>query len=439
MLKLELIVALGILMCGQVLFWRRRDNIFGYFQAGLFFASVLIPILGTTVIDTADPDVVNLYARILLVGAVAYLFGLCCGAPIGARSRRPRVSFAERFDDAPRKLVRRSRVVAVVGVLGLIAAFALLGYAPLLAADRVSAKYGVGPYRAGFMRGAQVFNLALTLASTITAVLVALIAIRRRAVDIVLLVALVVGMTLTLSRGLALAGPLAFLIAWGIERRWRPWRLLVIVCLSFVAGALVNELTFVKAPVASASFSSRVAGTIPDIPDHLGFLQGFHLLGDEHVGLKTIRAGVSLTVSKGYWDPADYALRVRTGLPDVTELASGGLRLPAPVWGYAAYGFLGVVVWSAIAGFFTGWGTTLLRRLLADVEHGRYRHQALNLMLAWIFYNGTFVVLALFYFPARSEIVVVGLAFWLCVFKIRSTSESPAGEDGATLRPAAQA
>ena len=384
MLKLQIIVALGVLMCGQVLFWRRRDNIFGYFQAGLFFASVLIPILGTTLIDTADPEVVNRYAKILLLGAAAYLFGLCCGAPIGARSRRPRVSFAEPFDDAPRKLVRRSRVVAVAGILGLVAAFALLGYAPLLAADRVSAKYGVGPYRAGFLRGAQVFNLALTLASAITAVLIALIAIRRRALDIALLVALVIGMSLTLSRGLALAGPLAFLIAWGIERRWRPWHLLVIVCLSFVAGALVNELTFVKTPVASASFSARVTGTVPDIPDHLGFLQGFHLLGGEHVGLKTIRAGLSLTVNKGYWDPADYALRVRTGLTDVTELASGGLRLPAPVWGYAAYGYLGVVVWSAIAGFFTGWGTTLLRRLLTEVEHGRYRHQALNLMLAWI-------------------------------------------------------
>jgi hypothetical protein len=439
MLKLQLIVALGVLMCGQVLFWRRRDNIFGYFQAGLFFASVLIPVLGTTLIDTADPDVVNEYAKILMIGAAAYLFGLCCGAPIGTRSRRPRVSFAEPFDDAPRKLVRRSRVVAVAGVLGLIAAFALLGYAPLLAADRVSAKYGVGPYRAGFMRGAQVFNLALTLASAITAVLIALIAIRRRAVDIVLLVALVLGMSLTLSRGLALAGPLAFLIAWGIERRWRPWHLLVIVCLSFVAGALVNELTFVRRPVASASFSSRVAGTVPDIPDHLGFLQGFHLLGGDHIGLKTIRAGLSLTVNKGYWDPADYALRVRTGLTDVTELASGGLRLPAPVWGYAAYGYLGVVAWSAISGFFTGWGTTLMRRLLSEVEQGNYRHQALNLMLAWIFYNGTFGVLTLFYFPMRAEIVLIGLAFWLCVFAVRSTSEPPAGEVDPALRPAVQA
>lgn len=429
MLKLQIIASLGVLMCGQVLFWRRRDNIFGYFQAGLFFASVLIPILGTTIIDTADPEVANRYAVLLTIGAVAYFVGLCCGAPFGSRSRRPPVTFAEPFDDVPGKLLRRSRLVAVAGVLGLLAAFALLGYAPLLTADRVAAKYGVGPYRAGFLRGAQVFKVALTLASAIAAVTIAAVAIKRRAVDVALLIALMVGLTLTLSRGLALAGPLAFLIAWGVERGWRPWHLLAIVCLSFVGGALVNELTFVRAPVASESFSYRVAGTVPDIADHLGFLQGFALLGNEHVGMKTIRAGWSVSVDKGYWDPSDYALRVRTGLTDVSELASGGLRLPAPIWGYAAYGYLGAVVWSFVSGFFTGFGTTLLRRLLTTVHDGRYRFQALNLVLAWIFYNGTFGVLSLFYFPSRSDVILLGLAVGLCLFPVRA----PSGADRATI------
>jgi hypothetical protein len=428
MLKAQIVASLGIIMCGQVIFWRRRDNIFGYFQAGLFFASVLIPVLGTTIIDAADPEVVGLYARILLLGAAAHLVGLCYGATLGWRSRQPTVTFSRPFDDVPNRLHRRVRWAAALAVVALALAFYLLGYAPLLAADQVAAKYGVGAYAGGFARGAQVFRIALTLASAITGVLLAVIAIRRRRLDVVLVLALGIGMTLTLARGQALAGPLAFLIAWGIERRWRPWHLLTLVCLAFVGGVLLNELIQVNAPVASPSFSNRVAGTVPDISDHLGFLQGFGLQGSEHVGMKTVRAGWSLNVSKGHWDPSDYALRIRTGLSDVSELAAGGLRLPAPIWGYSAFGYAGTAVWSLLSGVVVGWGTTSLRRLLGPLEAGRHRHQALNLTLAWVFYNGTFGVLSVFYFATRADVVVVGLAVLLGLLPLGTRRLRPGDE-----------
>lgn len=439
MLKLQIILALGILTCGQILFWRRRDNLFGYFQVGLYVATVLVPIVGTTVLDTADQTLVNRYAAILTVGAAAYLFGLCCGAPIGFHSRRPRVSFAEAFTDIPQKLVRRARFFAILALVGLIGAFALLGYTPLLAENRLAAKYGVGAYRAGFQRGSQLFNVALTLASAIAAVTLALAVVRRKRLDIALTAALLIGMALTLSRGRALAGPLAFLIAWGIQRRWRPAHLVVIACLSFTGGALVNELAFVETPVASASFASRVARTVPDIADQLAFLQGYTLLGEEQVGLKTIRAGLSLSPTKGHWDPSDYALRMRTGLTDVSELPSGGLRLPAPIWGFSAYGYAGVAVWSFVSGFFMGWGTTLFRRLLSKVESGRYPNQALNLVLAWVFFNGTFGVLTLFFFPSRSDVVVVALALGLGLLPRRASVETSPGSQNVPPATAVRA
>jgi hypothetical protein len=415
MLKLEIIASLAVIMCGQVLFWRRRDNIFGYFQAGLFFASVLIPVLGTAVIDAADPAIANRYAKILVVGAVGHLLGLCYGASIGLRSRQPPVTFDEPLEHVPRRLLVRSRAAALIGIVALLGAFSLLGYVPLLASDRLAAKYGIGPYRPGFERGAQLFHLALTLTSSIVAITLAMVVIRRRRIDVLLLGALVIGLASTLSRGDALAGPLAFLIAWGIEKRWRPRHLLAIVCVAFVAGALLNELTFVSTPAVSPSFSSRVAGKLPDIDDHIGFLEGYELTGNRRVGMKTIRAGLSLSPGKGVWDPSNYALRTRTGLSDVSELAAGGLRLPAAIWGYAAYGYLGALVWSFFSGVFLGWGTTLLRRMLTRVELGRTRHQALNLVLAWVFFNGTFNVLSLFYFPSRANIMAVLLAMALAV------------------------
>lgn len=431
MLKLQIVASLAILTCGQILFWLRRDNVFAYFQGGLFISSVLIPVLGTSVLADAEPSVVALYARILVVGAGAYLLGLCYGGFLGGTCRRPEVTFERAFDEGPERLARRARVLAVVALAALAAAFALLGYVPALAGDRLAAKYGIGPYRAGFIRGAQVLHLAMGLASALAGVLLAFLVVRRRAIEVVLLVGLLIGLAATLSRGEALVGPLTFVIAWGIQKRWKPLILIGVVSMSFFGSILVNEFLFPTgpAPVASTSFAMRVTQTAPDIVDHLGFLNGYRLTGSERVGARTLRAGYSFSLSKGYWDPADYALRTRTGIADVGELASGGLRLPAPIWGYVSFGYAGAVAWSWIAGLFIGWGTALLRRLLAPVELGRYPNQALNLMLAWVLFNGTFAILGQFYFPFRSDILIIGLAVALGLGPLRSR-EAP-GRDYA--------
>jgi hypothetical protein len=331
------------------------------------------------------------------------------------------VIFTEQFHDVPRALARHSRQIAVIALVALIASFALLGYTPLLASNRLLAKYGVGPYRAGFQRGAQLFHLAMSLASTMAAVILAFVFLRRRSIEVAILAALLFGLACTLSRGEALVGPLTFLVAWGVQRHWKPALLLGIVCFSFLGATLVNEILFAGPSVSSASFAERAAGSAPDVSDHLGFLNGYRLLGSQRIGMKTIKAGYSLSLKKGQWDPSDYALRLRTGLSDVGELASGGVRLPAPIWGFAAYGWAGVVAWSFLSGIFVGWGTAVLRRLLADVERKAYPNQALNLILAWVFYNGTFGVVSQFYFPFRSDILSVGLAVVLC---IRRTGDS---------------
>lgn len=436
MLKVQIIASLAILTCGQILLWRRRDNVFGYLQAGLFIASVLIPILGTTVLDDADPDVIALYARILAVGAPAYLLGLCWGGHLGLHALSPPVSFSRAFHEVPAWLIRRVRVISVVALVSLLGAYFLLGYVPALAGDRLLAKYGVGPYRAGFARGSQLFHLAMGLSSAMAGVLLAVAAVRRRAFEVIMLGALLVGLAATLNRGEAIIGPLTFLIAWGIQKRWRPFILLTVVTMSFLASTLVNEFLFEtgSAPVSTPSFAVRVSKTAPDIVDHLAFLNGYRLTGEERVGTRTLLAGYSLSVAKGYWDPADYALRIRTGLADVSELASGGLRLPAPFWGYVSFGYAGAVAWSWIAGVFIGWGTALVRRLLSEAENDRYPNQALNLVLAWVFFNGTFAVLGQFYFPFRSDILIVALAVALGLAPVNRFLDSRREEASASGR-----
>lgn len=437
MVKVQIILAALVLLCGQVVLWRRRDNLFAYLQAGLFFSSVVVPVLGTTIIDNSDPHIVGLYTRILTVGAFGYLGGLLYGGMLGGRQRLPSVRFATPFGlTVPNLLTRRIRVIGLAAVGMLVLSFLLLGYVPFFAADRVGAKYGVGIYRAGLERGALVFHGALRLGSTILPLLLVLLIRRRRPLDAMVAGAIALGLVLTLSRGNAFIGPLVFGLAVLIGRQWKAWWIVALVWTFYVSATLVNELVEVSRPLASASFSTRVAASAPDLSDHLGFLNGFEVSGAEHVGLRPIIAGFSL--NKGEYNPSSYALQIRTGLVDTSEFASGGLRLPAPIWGYAAFGYVGAALWSFVSGIFIGWGTALLRRALTPAQGSP--GQALNLVLAWIFFLGTFAIGGEFYFPERVDLISFVLALALCWTRSAPPDgEAPLGQvdhEGAAEAPA---
>lgn len=411
--RLPICLALLVLTCGQIVLWRRRDNLFGYVQVGIFVSTMLIPLFGTSIVGDADPRVVDEYVQVLLAGAAAYVGGLCLGASLGRLPNRVSLTFTRPLaaTEVPVRLWRRARQIAVASALALAASFVLLGYVPFLAGDRRSAKFGVGPYQAGFQRGALVYHVALAAAAAILPIMLVVLYRRRRPVDLAICVFLALGLALTLSRAEAFTGPLLVLLAVAVQRRVRPWLMLVATCLAFLAGALVNEVLYTAPPTASPSLAARLSASAPDLSDHLGFVQGLSVRGDERIGLRTL--GSALQLRRGEWDPADYALRTVTGLNDVSQLTSGGVRLPPPLWGYAAYGLAGALVWSFLSGVVTGWGTVKLRELLSPVQDSP--GLALNLILAVTFYAGTFGLLATFYFPERSGLVVAAIALALCV------------------------
>ena len=54
------------------------------------------------------------------------------------------------------------------------------------------------------------------------------------------------------------------------------------------------------------------------------------------------------------WNPAIYTLNVVNPGEDATTLVSGGLRLPAPIWGYVSFQWFGVIIFCFLSGFFKG-------------------------------------------------------------------------------------
>lgn len=416
LVRLQIGICLFVLICGQILFWRRRDNVLGYVQAGLFFSTFLLPLMGTGVIDLFSENVVRIYANILAVGAITYFAGLCCGAPFGNRkSPAPPFTFIQPMagGDVFRLILVRTRVLSAVGLVSLAAAYAILDYVPILAADRVSAKYGVGPYAAAFARGAMPYNFALAVASSALPVILVILFKRRRLLDLFLAGGLLLGLIMSLSRTLAFSGVLLFIVAVAFERRIRPLLIVAMVSGAFVAGALVNEIFFPPPGTGVDTLAARVAASAPDVPEHLGFLRGFEINGEVRRGWEIFGG---LAFGKGSMDPAAFTLRTITGLDDVEGFASGGLRLPAPIWGYVSYGLLGAALWSFVSGFFTGWGTTRLKNLLTGIKDTP--GASLNVTVAAVFYAGTFGVVSTFYFATSSMLVRLAIALYLGRFLV---------------------
>jgi MFS family permease len=431
----QILVALLILTCGPVLLWRRRDNVLGYMGAGLFVSAYLIPLVPTLRDHRFEPHLIRLYADVLSVGAIAFLVGLALGGQIGARSPNAvPLTFSRPVTGRLFDLVAtRARWITVAGIGGLLLAFLLMRYVPLLASDRVSAKYGVGSYRLAFERGSLFYRFGLAACSAILPVMLAVFWRRRRLVDLLLCGLVVAGLALSLSRTAAFAGPLIFATAVAVERNYRPMVITALLVGTVAFGTLVSLAFLETGNERPKDAASRIAASSPDVRDHLGFLRGYERRPEPTYG-RTLLAG--LTLGKSTWDPSTYALRTITGLSDLRDFASGGLRLPAPLWGYASFGWAGALMFPALSGVFAGWGVVKLKRLLTSSLGAP--GAVLNLAIAVTFYEGTFGALSEFFFLISSVVVAAGVAVVIGV-AVRVAVVRPArrGVGGRGLPPPA--
>ncbi len=410
--RVVIAVALLVITCGQIALWPRRDNIFAYRQAGLYFTTLFIPLVGTAALTASEPHILDLYARVLAVGAAFFAAGLAMGGHFAGRTRsRFSFTFGQSLDansPAWRLVKRRTRMLTAVAAATLALAFALMRYAPLLAADRQLAKYGIGMYAPGFARGRLVYLFALALAGGVFPAAI-VVAYRSRALlDVALCGAVGLGLAASLSRADAFAGPLLVLIAFAIGRRLAPSLIVAGVCLVFLAGALSNELLFPSVRTVS-TLPARLAASAPDVRDHLAFLRGFEREGSEPTRGKTLVAKLGPGGSE--WDPVDYALRLTTGVQNPSGIASGGIRLPAPLWGFASFGFVGTAAFCLISGLFIGWGTIRIRNVVTARRSDR--KYPTNLLVAAIFFDGTFAFFGSFFFAPFADLVVMAMALFL--------------------------
>ncbi|NUU16968.1 hypothetical protein HP550_06860 [Cellulomonas humilata] len=355
--------------CAGYIAWPSRWNIPAHTQLAFALIAYVLPIAGLGRLEQMSPAVLNLYASLALAGFALTVVGVICGrifANAVSRSRH-RSGFAKtrRFlaswpidQVGEAAALRRLRIVAGGSLLALLGCFAVMGFVPALAADPFQAKFFRGIYAAAYAPVAPIYRTATTAIALLLPVIM-MVAIKRRMIrDWVVLIGCVGVMLLSLQRAPAVTG---IVMCLGVLLAIRRISMVVYIAILVGVNALGSAVYFVLGALGLSSYSfvsagggslaQQVAAGAPDVADQATFLRAW-LANPEYTFGKTFFGG--LVPGNFEWNPSVWSLSVVNPGQNVSAIVSGGLRLPAPIWGYVSFDWAGVIAVCLLSGFFVG-------------------------------------------------------------------------------------
>jgi hypothetical protein len=350
----------SVFMVGTYLVWPSRYNVMAHLNLGFIFIAYFVPaiILGDQ--DGYADETVNLYVTILTVGAISFVTGLYSGFVLKPL-RIANFSFIYlNTEDYKKRIINITRVLLIAGISGLILGYSIMGFIPAFAKDPVSAKFFRGVYQVPFYASIIYLSSFFVLTTVTPIAIVIWYYNRKKNLFLMGAIIAVLLMAASLSRGPAFSGVvLAVAIIMSFKSR-KAFAVLIVLLFSvyllssgfyFLLG--IRDYTEVIKSFKSTDliFWRLISAGTVDVTDQLTFMNFFNKDPLWTYG-RTVVGG--LIPSHYAWNPAVFTLRVTQPGEDVTTLISGGLRLPAPIWGYVSFQWVGVVAFCFLSGFIKG-------------------------------------------------------------------------------------
>jgi hypothetical protein len=346
--------------------WPSRYNVLTHGAVAGGFISIIVPsvILG---IPNKYPDaIVDLYTRILVVGIIFFLPGLIGGYLSG---RRWITSFS--FDimetaDYEKRVIKITRNLTLIGIIGLMISYSVMGFLPIFAREPIAAKLFRGPYQEPYLRVAILFRVSFYLLSTIMPITcIVWYKIRTR-----LFLWLIIGgiwlMIASLQRSGAFSGVVfAIIIVMSFKSRLQFGILMILLVGVFLMSSFFYYIVGIRTLDRDESVWEVIGASAPDIDDQLNFMEKFDQAPVYTYG-QTMYGG--LIPGHYKWNPSVYTLSIVAPNRDVNDVGSGGLRLPLPLWGYVSFQWTGVILFSLLTGILTGIYLGILRTWIQKYE-----------------------------------------------------------------------
>ena len=408
-------ISSSLLLVGTYVIWCSRYNIPTHFILGIIFVGYLVPLFFTDILSQYSPEIVSLYTYILTIGAFFYVAGLLYGfncIALDKLIKKPTFMLAP-LDQFMRYRYKALIAITVFALIAMALSWMYIGTVPMFASDPFSAKFFRGPYRDAYMRVAVPYRLSQSILITVFPIIVAVWFLTRRRILMVLILLIMVFFSLALTRGLVFMGIFTLIALFSTKKRiYLFWFILAYImvfsigsAIYFLAGLVFGSDAYSAINAAGADVWTIIAAGSPDIPDQLKLLTAFENHGVYTLG-RTFVGG--LVPGQYYWNPSAWVLYILSDSGDISDLASGGFRIPVAMWGYFSFGWAGVVIVSAISGVIMGASTRYIKQFIS------YKN-VLTSILALSFYTiilaffSGFYVMSMYSLPAA--LLLVGLLY----------------------------
>lgn len=365
-----LLVGLVGLNCVTYVVWANRWNIVAHTSLAFSVVAYIVPIAFLNQLDGLSSDALDLYYQVVAAGLLFAVLGVLAGAALAGLYDTGKLKGRAAFEDPGVQAVIRRRVLwlTALSVAGVLVAFAGMGFVPALTADPLTAKFFRGAYAAAYQPVAPIYRGATSVLAILLP-LVFLYAIKiRRGKWVLLAASAIVALFLGLMREPAVTGVLLLLGVWVCVRHKSLTLYFAILVVSYLGGgalyyilSLIGLGNFSGSPGAQGGFLEQAAAGAPDIKDQILFLTSW-LARPEYTNGLTWLGG--LLPGNNPWNPSVWSLHVVNPGQDITSIASGGLRLPAPIWGLVSFGWPGVVAVSLLTGVVQGFLAGVAKRVI---------------------------------------------------------------------------
>ena len=301
-----------------------------------------------------------------------------------------------------------------LAVVGLALGFALAGFVPLFAADPLAAKLLRGSYQEAYIGIAPLYRVSIYLLAALVPLGLASWWVTRRLSYLAVTLAGIALLLGALNREPALTGLVMFAGLLAARRRSTSVLYVAAVAIGFpligasffiLLGSVLGLSNFVGvygiAP-ESLNLWQLIAVGAPDVADQLTFMLAY----EQHGGLTWGRTFLGALVPYHYeWNPAIWSIQIMLPNADVANVL-GGVRLPAPVWGFTAFGWAGVVAVPLLSGLLLGAFSSVARH---EIGRGSLLRSAFLLAI----YTSVALPLSEFYFLGISVLPPVLALLWI--------------------------
>jgi hypothetical protein len=415
----SILLSIIVLSLGTYLIWPSRYNIPAHTSLAFSFVAYFIPtIIQPDIISSYNSDSVDLYAKILLAGAVFYIFGMLLGYKLKLCISLSKQSFVwiNISETTYCKKVSLMTVnITIFAIIGMIVSFGVMGVIPIFARDPIAAKFMRGSYQENYAKIAILYRTCNYLLQFTIPLLLVLWYYYRKRIYMISMVLSVFILLACFARSPAFSG---FVLGIGIiaaytKRLFKYYILFLFFTYGFgsMFYYLVGAATY-GLKIDANIFEIMAAGA-PDIPDQLNFLTHF-IRQPEYTYGRTFWGG--LIPSHYFWNPSVWSLHIVSSGSDVNEIISGGLRLLLPVWGYVSFSWTGVVFLSLFVGFLSGKFIRKTQRLLIKTKNIVIKAIIILLYIKVYAFFINFHLMSIYNLP-----VLFIMIFYLYNIKLKST------------------